>query len=72
MTQERIHLDLQLDLSSEPITGELTVPGGRPTTFTGYTSLIVALDGIRVGSAGPSEATDRVSDEARLDAGGDR
>jgi hypothetical protein len=52
--QERIHLDLRLDLGSEPVSGELVAPGGRSTHFSGYAGLIAALG--RITGAGPNEA----------------
>jgi hypothetical protein len=43
VAQERIHLDLRLDLGSEPVSGELVPPGGPPTPFSGYAGLIAAV-----------------------------
>jgi hypothetical protein len=54
--QERIHLDLRLDVGSEPVTGELVPPGGPATPFSGYAGLIAALG--RISDAGPVEAAD--------------
>jgi hypothetical protein len=55
VAQERIHLDLRLDLGSEPVSGELVPPGGHPTPFSGYAGLIAALD--RISEPGAAEAT---------------
>jgi len=43
LAQKRIHLDLRLDLGSEPVSGELVPPRGPPTPFSGYAGLIAAL-----------------------------
>ena len=56
MANDRIRLDLELDIDSEPITGELSVPGAGPIRFTGYTGLIVAVG--RLFEPGTVEATD--------------
>jgi len=64
--QERIHLDLRLDLGSEPVSGELVPPAGPAAPFSGYAGLIAALG--RIAESGPVGRTD----EARLDPGVDR
>jgi hypothetical protein len=56
VAQQRIHLDLRLDLGSEPVTGELVPPGGPPRSFSGYAGLIAALG--RISESDPVEATD--------------
>lgn len=68
MTQERIHLDLRLDVGSEPVTGELVPLGGPATPFSGYAGLIAALG--RISEAGPVEAAD--SAPAEGNGGADR
>ena len=68
MTQERIHLDLRLDVGSEPVTGELVPPGGPPAPFSGYAGLIAALG--RISESRPVEPTDRA--QARGDERADR
>jgi hypothetical protein len=57
VTQERIHLDLRLDLGSEPVTGELVPPGGPATPFSGYAGLIAALG--RITKPDTAEAADQ-------------
>jgi len=68
MAQERIHLDLRLDLGSEPVTGELVPPGGPATPFSGYAGLIAALG--RISQSRPTEATDPARAEGK--SGADR
>jgi hypothetical protein len=41
------HLQLDLDLHSEPISGRLAAEDSEPLAFTGYTGLIAALESIR-------------------------
>jgi hypothetical protein len=43
------HLQLDLDLDAEPISGRVAVDGDEPVAFTGYTGLIAALESIRAG-----------------------
>jgi hypothetical protein len=43
------HLQLDLDLDAEPISGRIAVEGAEPLAFTGYTGLIAALESIRAG-----------------------
>ena len=49
MSSERMHLDLELALDSEPIAGRLSRAGEEQVTFTGYTGLIAALERVRDG-----------------------
>src|SRR6266540_1690426 len=42
-----MHVDLDLDPGSEPVTGRLAADGGAPRGFVGYTGLIVALESVR-------------------------
>jgi hypothetical protein len=68
VAQELIHLDLRLDLGSEPVTGELVPPGGPPTPFSGYAGLIAALGRI----CEPGAAAGAVHTSPNSDAGADR
>jgi hypothetical protein len=43
------HLQLDLDLDDEPISGRIAVDGDEPVAFTGYTGLIATLESIREG-----------------------
>jgi hypothetical protein len=43
MADARLHLDLRLDVGSEPVTGEVVPRGGPATPFSGYAGLIAAL-----------------------------
>ena len=52
-----IHLDLRLDLGSEPVTGELVPRGGSPMPFSGYADLIAALG--RISDSDGAEKADR-------------
>jgi hypothetical protein len=63
MDAGRTRLDLDLDLRDEPISGELTPPGGSPRPFTGYTGLIAAVEAIRdlQGNGTGPNATDGVA-----------
>ena len=45
------HLDLSIDLDTEPIAGSLAVAGGEATKFNGYTGLIAALEALRQGES---------------------
>ena len=67
MAQGRIHLDLRLDLGSEPVTGELVAPGGPPTPFSGYAGLIAALG--RISESATAETRDRHPGESDAGAG---
>jgi hypothetical protein len=48
-----MHLDLDLDLDAEPVTGHVGRDGGEPRSFTGYASLIAAVESIRRGDPSP-------------------
>jgi hypothetical protein len=50
------HLQLDLDLGAEPISGRIAVEDAEPLAFTGYTGLIAALESIRAGEAEESPA----------------
>jgi hypothetical protein len=54
-----MHLLLDLDPSSDPVSGRVGLVGITPQTFTGYANLIATLESIRAGSlevaAGPEE-----------------
>jgi hypothetical protein len=67
VAQERMHLDLRLDLGSEPVSGELVPPGGPATPFSGYAGLVAALGRIcesdSVEATGPVPAESDVSQE---------
>jgi hypothetical protein len=65
MPQEQIHLDLRLDVGSEPVSGELVPPGGPPTPFSGYAGLIAALG--RISEAGAVEMPDEARPDLRVD-----
>lgn len=43
------HLQLDLDLEAEPISGRILAEDAEPLPFTGYTGLIAALETIRAG-----------------------
>jgi hypothetical protein len=58
MAQGQIHLDLHVDLGSEPVSGELVPPGGPATPFSGYAGLIAALG--RICEPGAAEANVQV------------
>jgi uncharacterized HhH-GPD family protein len=47
-----MHVDLDLEAGSEPVTGRLALAGGAPRGFVGYTGLIVALEAVRKGADG--------------------
>jgi hypothetical protein len=66
--QKRIYLSLQLDLGSEPVTGQLVPPGGPPTPFSGYAGLIAALG--RICEPRGAETTGKAPTDS--DAGADR
>src|SRR4051794_3261489 len=64
-----MHVDLDLEPGSEPVTGRLAAAGGAPRGFVGYTGLIVALESVRTELDGYDRAVpDRLyfteSDEA--------
>jgi hypothetical protein len=44
-----MHLLLDLDPSSDPVTGRVGPVGSMPRSFTGYASLIATLESIRTG-----------------------
>lgn len=46
------HLLLDLDLSSEPVTGSVGAEGAEPLGFIGYAGLIAALQTLRADEAG--------------------
>jgi hypothetical protein len=56
MRAEWTHLRLDLDLRSEPISGEVAADGAEPHRFTGYSGLIAALESIRHGEPPPAPA----------------
>jgi hypothetical protein len=62
VTQERIHLDLGIDIGIGPVTGELVPPDGPPVRFSGYAGLIAALgqicepDAAKVTGHAPSDS----------------
>jgi hypothetical protein len=67
VAQDRIQLDLRLDLSSEPVTGELVPPGGPPTPFSGYAGLIAALGRISGSGAAGTTVPAPDGDDAEAD-----
>jgi hypothetical protein len=44
-----VHLDLQIDLGTQPVTGTLAAGGAPASEFSGYTGLIAALEALRLG-----------------------
>jgi hypothetical protein len=44
-----VHLDLHIDLGTQPVAGTLSVAGGAASEFSGYTGLIAALEALRLG-----------------------
>jgi hypothetical protein len=46
-----MHLRLDLDPSSDPVSGRVGLVGTAPREFTGYASLIATLESIRAGEA---------------------
>jgi hypothetical protein len=67
MDQARIHFDLQLDVGSRPVTGELVPRGGTPTPFTGYAGLIAALGRISGSGAAGTTVPAPDGDDAEAD-----
>ena len=47
MTATTAHLDLAIDIGSDPITGSLTVPGREPRRFQGWIELTEAIEAAR-------------------------
>jgi hypothetical protein len=47
---------LELDGDLEPVTGRIGPVGGERRPFTGYASLIAAIQSIRSGESGPDQA----------------
>jgi hypothetical protein len=47
MGARRMHLLLELDLDSEPVSGEVGLVGAEQHSFTGYANLIATLQSIR-------------------------
>gem|GEM_PF-3045516 len=56
MDRSTAHLDLAIELESEPIAGSLTVPGANPQRFSGWIELVAAIEAAR---AGDPHALDR-------------
>ena len=50
MSQRHAHLALDLDLEAQPVSGRIEPEGAAPLSFTGYASLIAALEELRTGS----------------------
>jgi hypothetical protein len=42
-----MHLRLDLDPDSDPVSGQLSLAGSVPRSFTGYADLIATLESIR-------------------------
>jgi hypothetical protein len=53
MGMQWTHLLLDIDLRTEPISGEIGAYGAEPHRFTGYSGLIAALESIRNGEPPP-------------------
>jgi len=56
MGTRRTYLHLEIDPDSEPVTGQVGRMGAEPRPFTGYASLIAALQAIRKGDPEPDRA----------------
>lgn len=54
MRAQRSHLQLDIDLGAEPISGEVGADGVEAHRFTGYSGLIAAIESIRNGEPPPS------------------
>jgi hypothetical protein len=66
---ERTRLTVELDSHAEPISGQISKPGGRAQKFSGYMGLIQALERLRA----PGEARSTGGEwPAGMGAGGSR
>ena len=55
MAGNALHLELQLQTETEPITGRLTDQQGRAIDFTGWLELITAIEAAMAGASHPAE-----------------
>jgi hypothetical protein len=67
MTERATHLELAVDVGSDPITGSLSVEAGDPRNFCGWIELVAAIeaarydgDGVPAGIATSSEPEKRL------------
>ena len=67
VTQRATHLELAVDVGSDPITGSVAVGGGLPVDFCGWIELVSAIESVRHnGHLASSEVSSATSAEAAL------
>ena len=67
VTERATHLELAVDVGSDPITGSVTVGGGSPVDFCGWIELVSAIEAVRHnGELASSEISAATSAEPAL------